>query len=264
MLCIVAIFTTCRRYFLFALDAQYDNTLEHFAFQADISSSAVRLPSGTFVVTATNITARQIRAARGLIGWTQDDLGKAAGVARTRVALIEREATNPSADVLNKIRTVLEDAQVEFLPQEGVRFRGPLAYHDDQPGANRRLLEDIIAVASEHKLKTGVNDILIYGLREEDAEKSVGDYLDTHIKRLEQAGLRERILCAPSTTSFVAPMSWYRKLPELELSEGPIHVYGERMAVVQWQPKELVTVFESKAIANSVRAMFDQIWRSRG
>ena len=213
---------------------------------------------------AINITSRQIRAARGLIGWTQEHLGKAANVSRTTIAAIEKDATHPTPDVLNKIRSVFEDAQVEFLPQEGVRFRSQTSYYDDQPGANRRLLEDIFNVSSQFKFNTGINEILIFGLREEDSEDSVGGYLPEHIERLERAGLQEKILCAPNTQAFVAPRSWYRKLPALDdRSQMPIHIYGDKIAVVQWKPKELVFVVESKPIATAVRAMFIQIWNTQ-
>jgi DNA-binding XRE family transcriptional regulator len=215
-------------------------------------------------VPAISITARQIRAARGLIGWTQEHLGKAANVSRTTIAAIEKEATHPTPDVLGKIRAVFEDAQVEFLPQEGVRFRSPTIYYDDQPGANRRLLEDIFNVSSEFKFSNNINEILIFGLREEDSEDSVGTYLAEHIERLERAGLQEKILCAPNTQAFIAPKSWYRKLPTLDdRPQAPIHIYGDKIAVVQWKPKELVFVVESRPIANAVRAMFTQIWNTQ-
>jgi len=206
------------------------------------------------------ITPRQIRAARGLIGWTQADLARAAKISRATIAAIEKNDANPTPDVRKKISEVFDDAQVEFLPQEGVRFRGPTIYLDDQPGANRRLLEDILTSSSEFKFRQNINEILIYGLREEDSENSVGDYLPEHIERLEQAGLQEKILCGSSTSNFVAPLSWYRKLPTLNAIQSPIHIYADKVALVQWSPKEQVFVLENKPIADAVRSMFNQIW----
>jgi transcriptional regulator with XRE-family HTH domain len=208
------------------------------------------------------ITSRQIRAARGLIGWTQADLAAAANLSRSTVAAIEKETANPTLDILNRIRAEFENRQVEFLTQEGVRFRQPTIQYDDQPDANRRLLEDIYGVASEYKFNTSIGDILIFGLKEEDSENSLGDYLEEHIERLKQAGLEEKILCSPDTRTFVAPRAWYRVLPEFDSAQSPIHIYGDKIAVLQWRPKEIVFIVESKPIATAFRAMFYQIWNT--
>jgi transcriptional regulator with XRE-family HTH domain len=210
------------------------------------------------------ITPRQIRAARGLTGWTQTDLAMAARLSRSTIATIEKEAANATQDVISRIRAVLESNRVEFLPQEGVRFRHPAISEDDGPDANRRLLDDIYIVASEFKLKTGKSDILIFGLQEDDAQKAVDDYLIAHVERIKQAGLNEKILCGPDTRTFVAPRSSYRRLTELNPSQNPIHIYGDRVAVVNWSPKEFVITIESEPIASALRSMFYQIWDAHG
>jgi transcriptional regulator with XRE-family HTH domain len=208
------------------------------------------------------ITARQIRAARGLIGWTQSDLAEAAGVSRSTIAAIEKEAAkvNPTPDIVERIRKTLEESDVEFLAQEGVRIRHPLIYEDDMPDASRRLLEDIYNVSSGFKFDTGRSDILIYGLREEDAQRSVGDYLTEHIERLKLAGLHEKVLCGPDTRTFLRPRSSYRRLLKLDLSVSPVHVYGDKIAIVHWRPKEFVISIESRPFADAVRAMFYELW----
>jgi transcriptional regulator with XRE-family HTH domain len=213
------------------------------------------------------ITSRQIRAARGLIGWTQSDLAEAAQISRSTIAAIEKEASkaNPTLDMIERIRTVLEDNQVEFLAQEGVRFRHSVVYEDDLPNANRRLLEDIYNVSSRFKFNSGVSDILIFGLREEDAQRSVGDdYLTEHVDRLKLAGLHEKILCGPDTRTFVGNRSSYRRLSELDPSVSPVHVYGDKIAIVHWRPKEFVVSLQSRPFADAVRAMFYELWHTHG
>lgn len=209
------------------------------------------------------ITSRQIRAARGLIGWSQSDLAEAAGLSRSTVIGIEKGSGNPTRDLMVRLRTVLEDRQVEFLPQEGVRFREPTTLYDHLPGANKRLIDDIYSSSLAYRDKTGVADVLIYGLREDDAEKSVGDYLVHHIERLKLAGLTEKILYFSDTTTFVAPMPWYRLLKDADTSNRhfpPIIIYAENVAVVQFEPQETVTIVHSRAISEASRHMFEYIW----
>src|SRR5262249_26780382 len=138
------------------------------------------------------ITSRQIRLARGLLGWTQAHLAESAGVSRSTIVGIEKDIANPTDDVLHRIRSVFESRQVEFLHLDGVRIRRPLIYQGDLPDANRRLLDDIYLTALQFKLKTDTSEILIFGLREEDSQKSVGDLLNAHLERLKQAGLYEK------------------------------------------------------------------------
>jgi transcriptional regulator with XRE-family HTH domain len=217
-------------------------------------------------MTAFIITARQIRAARGLVGWSQSDLGFAADISRSTIAAIENGTANPTLDMLSRIRAVLETQQIEFLTQEGVRFCSPTIQYDDAPLANRRLLDDIYNAALEHRHHTNNDDILIYGLREEDAEASVGDYLTDHFKRLALAKLKEKILCTANTKKLIAkitaPVGTYKRLPEPLQHKNiqPLHVYGNKVAIVQWKPKETVVIVDSKPLADACRSMFDYIW----
>lgn len=60
----------------------------------------------------------QIRAARGLIGWTQSDLASAAGLSLPTVARFETEATTVSDEAIGKMRAALEK-HVVFTPENG-------------------------------------------------------------------------------------------------------------------------------------------------
>ncbi|WP_072746621.1 helix-turn-helix domain-containing protein [Oceanicella actignis] len=72
---------------------------------------------------------KQVAAARALVGWTQGDLAKAAGVSDTTVKRAEGTATIPASErALERIRAALEAAGVEFIEPNGggpgVRLRG--------------------------------------------------------------------------------------------------------------------------------------------
>lgn len=73
------------------------------------------------------ISSAQCRAARAMLGWSQEKLSKRAKVARATVADFEREARTPILNNLIAIQKVLEEEGIEFIPKngggEGVRFR---------------------------------------------------------------------------------------------------------------------------------------------
>ncbi len=82
-----------------------------------------------FMLPDSPITPEQCRAARGLLGLSQEDLCKLAGVSRAPVADYEGGKTRPYASTLDKLRNALESAGVEFLPADnggpGVRLKRP-------------------------------------------------------------------------------------------------------------------------------------------
>ncbi|RVD73343.1 MAG: helix-turn-helix transcriptional regulator [Mesorhizobium sp.] len=65
------------------------------------------------------ITAGQLRAARGLIGWSQQDLAEKAEVGRATIADFEAGKRAPYATTLVRLQDSLTAAGVEFIPENG-------------------------------------------------------------------------------------------------------------------------------------------------
>ncbi len=64
-----------------------------------------------------------LRAARALLGLSQEELASLAGVSRQVVQRIERSETNILVDTIDKVRAALEEGGVVFL--DGTEQRGP-------------------------------------------------------------------------------------------------------------------------------------------
>jgi transcriptional regulator with XRE-family HTH domain len=73
------------------------------------------------------ITREQIRAARGLLGWSQTELATAAGLTVNQIKNIERGALDPRASMLATIEEAFRRNGVIFLDRNGggpgVRFQ---------------------------------------------------------------------------------------------------------------------------------------------
>jgi len=71
---------------------------------------------------------KQSRAARGLLGWSQQKLADTANVSLATIQLFETNKREPIPNNLTAIRRALEGAGVEFIPAKngrgvGVRLR---------------------------------------------------------------------------------------------------------------------------------------------
>ncbi|MGO8955022.1 MAG: helix-turn-helix domain-containing protein [Rhodomicrobium sp.] len=62
------------------------------------------------------ISPELCRAARGLLGWSQQELATRAQVARKTIADFELSQVNPQPRTLRDVVAALEAAGVEFLP----------------------------------------------------------------------------------------------------------------------------------------------------
>jgi predicted transcriptional regulator len=75
------------------------------------------------------ITARQIRAARALLGWSQQDLADRAIVSTNAVARLELGKADSRASTIQAVQRALARGGVEFIPAdakgEGVRLARP-------------------------------------------------------------------------------------------------------------------------------------------
>jgi predicted transcriptional regulator len=65
------------------------------------------------------ITSAQCRAARGLVGWSQQELAKNAGVGTVAIHQLESGTSQPRRATLDVVKRALEAAGVEFIDENG-------------------------------------------------------------------------------------------------------------------------------------------------
>jgi transcriptional regulator with XRE-family HTH domain len=85
------------------------------------------------------VSIRQLKAARALIGWSQEELASAAGVSLPTVKRLEAAEglLGGRATTGENIREALEQAGIEFIDENGggpgVRLQNPLPSKSKQP-----------------------------------------------------------------------------------------------------------------------------------
>ena len=65
------------------------------------------------------LSPAQCRAARALIGWSQDDLSSASKIVKETIADFEAGTLSPSERILQDMKHSLEDAGVLFIAENG-------------------------------------------------------------------------------------------------------------------------------------------------
>ena len=66
------------------------------------------------------LSAAQLRAARGLIGWSQTDLARRSGLSLPTVKRVETDlGIRVSDEARTKLRQALETAGIEFIDENG-------------------------------------------------------------------------------------------------------------------------------------------------
>jgi transcriptional regulator with XRE-family HTH domain len=203
------------------------------------------------------ISTAQIRAARGLLNWSQSDLADRTGISATSIGSIENGNTHPREQTLVTIQRVLERAGVDFLPDQGVRVRqlqlrtfsgrqGFIDFYDD----------------IYETLKADPGEVFVSNVDEREFVKWLGDYRETHVDRMISL---QRILykiLIREGDEFMPASSYarYRWMPKSLFSSVPFYVYGKKMALLLFGAEPTVILINAPEIADAYRVQFIDIW----
>jgi len=204
------------------------------------------------------LTPAQCRMARALLNWTQPELAERCNLAPMTISKFEKENIDyrPEARTLKKIASVFKLAGIAFTENGGVEPKANLVTVLEGEDANAQVLEDIY-----NKLKDKGGEVLIAGLAEvEKSDTEAYTFLKSHLKRLQEANISERILIEEGDTNIVAPTHWYRYLPKGKVTNTPFQIYGNNLALIEWGPPQKIILIEHPLFAQTFKNLFDVVW----
>lgn len=202
------------------------------------------------------ITVKQIKAARGLLEWSQDDLADAAIISRPALNNLERRQTKPHVSTLEKIQRALEKAGIEFI-DGGVRYSKQQLNVEVLEGSSAllRLNQDIVDTLLP---EGGYN--YISGVREPKFVEEGGQKWVDFIKKYPEIGITEQILLKDGDTDLLIPKEHYRWVSEDVFMNVPHFVYGDRYAIILWGPPQKIIIIKNQEIADSYKKQFLYHW----
>ena len=204
----------------------------------------------------TELSLKQLRAARALLGWTQSELATLTGMSTNALNAIERGAVQPRVQNLQKLFSVFEQAGVEFIDQSGVRLRADRQITVEGRDAVAYLFNDICeTLHNTHGI------VRIFGIDDDIFIKEEPEALPNYLKRAEKLGLHERVIVEKNDRSVVTMKNTeYRWVANEYFTHAPFFIYGDRLAYIFWQPVKKIIIFRQLEMAESFRKMFDFMW----
>lgn len=205
------------------------------------------------------LDAAQIRAARGMLDWTRDQLAAACGVSVPALAKIEGGKSSPHAETLNKVQGALEQAGIVFGDNSGVKRKSEIVTIYEGRAGYQAYCEDMYLTAS----RFGGEFLIGGGLQEDFYNALDADYLQVHVQRMQQVtNLTVRAL-KPLRDAELPGVDYveYRIMPDDAFMAVPFYVYHNKLAIITWRPQMRVVVLEDKQIAEAYRRQFDMVWR---
>lgn len=204
-----------------------------------------------------SITTAQIRGARGILNWSQQDLAQRTGISATSIGAIENGQTTPRESTLSTIRKTLENAGIEFIGLEGVRQRRDDVRIFSGKDGLIEFYDDIFATVRD---KT--TEVLVSNVDERIFVEALGEYAKVHVERMEaQKGVRYKILTKEGDN--YAPGSGYgeyRWIPKELFASVPFYLYGKKLAIMVFDNEPSIIVLQYPSIAEAYRIQFFDMW----
>lgn len=202
------------------------------------------------------ITLEQIKAARGLLDWTQGDLAAKSGLSLTAINNLERRIVLPRVATLATIRETFEQNGIEFTEGPGVRLRGEAFEFIKFEGADAidRQTDDVLA-----HVGTG-GYIWCCGSDDRNFEIVAPEAQARYLAHIRAHQIDERILVPHGNRNFLSPPSAYRWLPEDSI--GNLHwvVYADRVCWILWDRIPRCIILRSPTLAEGHRRQFLFLW----
>lgn len=203
------------------------------------------------------IEPRQIRAARALLNWSQTDLAEASGVAVSSIKNIENSLTVARKETIEDIKGALEKSGVEFTPGSGVRAKTESITVLKGSEALKSFFDDVYNTIQSSKNR----QILVHGVEEKSYESADKDYVEHHLARMSKLGsVKQKIIAKKGDTHFTVPYGEYRWIDKTNFSGTPFYVYGDKLAMIIWDPQLEVIILQYPQLVDAYQKQFLTQW----
>jgi len=204
-----------------------------------------------------HISANQIKAARGLLDWTQDDLAKHAGLQVGQIRRFESGGSQ-ALDVLDAIERAFTHSGIEFIPDGVRKSRGRIVEYNGAEGF-RAFMDDVYET-----VRTQGGLVCVHNVRPDNWVEWLGrEWNDFHTDRMLkiEKPFDFRITIRQDDYNLIGRHAEYRWLPESAWNDQSFYAYGDRLALMLFSQDDVnIRVIHSAQFAAGFRALFSLAW----
>lgn len=201
------------------------------------------------------IHAGQIKAARAMLDWSQEDLAQIAGLSITTIRNLEMGYV-PRGATTQVIRQAIENAGLEFIEPEGVRRRRNDVQIYQGSNSCDVFFEDML-----NTVRDKGDEVLCVIKSQDMLARSCGAANVEQLKQLGEITTVKCLLSEAPNSSHVIPSFEFRIT---QYSSGLVsyYVYGDKYAVVLAEGNGAFRfiVFQSLSLSQSYRREFLVLW----
>ncbi len=204
------------------------------------------------------INIKQIKAARVLLDWTQDDLAQKSGLSKAAIANIERESASPRKESLDLLQQTFELNGIAFLEHSGVQLIGEKFDLKIWDGRNSqiKLWADI-----EKELSTqSAPALYISSVSDKPTADRYPKECLAYIQKMDSMNVERRILlCEGDNEILVNQPQWYRQMPKILFDQTPYYIYGEVVVFLFWELQRVMRI-SNVNMAKGFKRQFNYNW----
>lgn len=206
------------------------------------------------------ISCHQIKAARALLDWSQNDLAESIDVSLPTLRNIEKGGS-AKLETLKKIKSVLELKGIEFGENDGVKRRSTVLRTLEGQEGYWKFYDDVYET-----VKTSGGEILVSNVDEREFDKWLGERWELQKNRMIELSKEQdfniKILIKEGDRHFTVPeYAEYKWTPKDRFSEIPFYVYGNKLAIILFEPQNVsISIINNPKIASAYKKQFEVMW----
>ncbi len=207
------------------------------------------------------ITITQIKAAMGMLGWTDGQVADKLGITTVTLRGV-LTGKNKKVGYITNLQSIFEIEGLEFIESNGVRERPSSSVQtlEGQEGY-WQFYDDIYET-----IKKCGGEILVSNVEEKHFKKWLGEKKNSHTGRmidlLDTKGYEFKILVREGDRDTpVTSYAEYRWMPKDQFSNIPFYVYGNKLAIIDFEEKNVsVFIINNPRVTNAYKKQFNAIW----
>lgn len=205
------------------------------------------------------LSPAQIRAARALLDWNQEDLANATGLARPTIVNIESKHQMPGSKTIEKLLAVFDKAGVRFTENDGVRKKKSFV----RVFRGEKEAYEYFNIVLNHTKKT-FDPIFINNVSPDSYARCFTDFYNSpYVQEMSKMKdkIDTRIISCEGDNREPIAYATYRRIPKKNFSAAtPFYVFGDYLAICLFLDEVMIFLIKDKSCAELYRKKFLSQW----